>query len=204
MSVRKKPWRRCPTCKMVQEECLCAQTPRLDSATKVVVIVTRREVHAPTNTGRLAVQALVNSAILVSGIKDQPYDLKQHLMPDRPTLLLYPAAEARELTASALLQLGPGPFNLVVPDGNWRQTTKMRRRDPLMSGLPIYKIPPGPPSAYQVRHDAKPEGLATIEAIARALGVIEGPDLQVALEALLRTMVAGVLRSRGAMARSVE
>ena len=200
MSVRKKPWRRCSHCKMVMELCICAQIPRLVSATKVIVMATRREWQVPTNTGRLAVQALVNSALLVRGIRDEPCDLQAHLMPDRPTLLLYPADEALPLTPGSLSQWGKGPFNLVVPDGSWRQTTKMRRRDPLLASFPLVKICAGSPSAYRVRHDTKEEGLATIEAIARALCILEndrGADIQQALELLLHTMVSRVLRSRG-------
>jgi DTW domain-containing protein YfiP len=84
-----------------------------------------------------------------------------------------------------------------VPDGNWRQTSKMRRRDPIMADLPCVRLPPGPPSAYRVRKETKAEGLATIEAIARTLGILEGPTVQKALEDLLDLMVTRTLASRG-------
>jgi hypothetical protein len=50
-----------------------------------------------------------------------------------------------------------------------------------------------------VRKETKSEGLATIEAIARALGIIENPDIQSQLEVLLRVMVDRVLASRGTL-----
>ena len=196
MSLRKKPWERCPYCKMRQNLCICALIPRLSLATKLILIITKRELNVPTNTGRLAAQALTNSAILVRGVKDQPYDLASELMPDRPTLLLYPSEEATPLSHSFLHSLG-GPCNLIVPDGNWRQTSKMRQRDALLSTFPIVKIPAGPPSAYYVRKESKQEGLATIEAIARALGIMENAEVQQSLEDLLEAMVSRILQSRG-------
>ena len=181
---------------MRENLCICDLIPRLDLATRVIILITKRELKVPTNTGRLAAEALINSAIVVRGIKDESYDLEGQLMAGRPSLLLYPADEAHELTADYLQDVG-GPCNLIVPDGSWRQTAKMRQRDSLLASLPIVKIPPGGASAYLVRKETKMEGLATIEAIARALGVMEGPDVQNALEGLLRTMVSRVLFSRG-------
>jgi DTW domain-containing protein YfiP len=188
---------------MREDLCLCALIPRLELATRVIVIATKREIIVPTNTGRLAAQALTNSAILVRGVQDAPIDLqgsllpgRPSLLPGRPSLLLYPAAEAEELTAD-FLNRHPGPHNLIVPDGNWRQTTKMRRRDPFLATLPMVKLPPGPPSTYRVRKETKAEGLATLEAIARALGVMEGAEVQKSLELIMQAMVLRVLQSRG-------
>jgi len=74
-------------------------------------------------------------------------------------------------------------------------------------------FPPGARRAYRVRKETKSEGLATIEAIARALGVIEGhgqgqaqgegsgaPTIQLALEDLMRIMVERTMASRSGIA----
>lgn len=182
------------------ELCLCAQVRPLELATKVIVVASRRELQVPTNTGRLACQALSGSVLLARGDQDQPYDLREHLAPDRPSLLLYPGPEAQVLTAALVANLG-GPVNLVVPDGNWRQTAKMRRRDPAMAVMPVVTLAPGEPSRYLVRRESKAAGLATIEAIARALGVLEGIGVQHALEMLLAEMVSRTLASRGTGAK---
>ena len=196
MSVRKKYSERCERCRMRFELCICAEIPSLQLATKVVVVVSKREVKIPTNTGRLATQALQNSALLVRGDQDQPYDLTEHLVEGGSHLLLYPSDDAQELTAEFAATL-TRPCTLVVPDGNWRQTSKMRRRDPGMANLQVVKIAPGRMTEYKVRKESKAEGLATIEAIARALGVLEGEGAQASLEAVLATMVSRTLASRG-------
>ncbi len=202
MSSRKKPDQRCPRCLMRVGLCLCALIPTLVISTKVIVVIAHREILVPTNTGRLAAQALPNSAILIHGANGPDAaacDLMPHLRPGRQALLLYPGDDAELLTPDVVQRFG-GMVDLVVPDGNWRKTSKMRRRIPGMLGLPTVRLAPGGPSAYRVRKETKAEGLATIEAIARALGVIEGdagPAVQAALEQLMATMVERTMTSRG-------
>ncbi len=195
MSQRKKYWLRCSRCLMREELCLCAAIPTLQIDTKLIIVMSKRELKVPTNTGRLASLALPNSVILTRGDQDHPYDLRDHLPTDRPGLLLYPADNAPLLTSEFVQS--QGPFHLVVPDGNWRQTSKMRHRDPVMAALPTVRLAPGAASAYRVRKESKAEGLATIEAIARALGVMEGLAVQKALEDLLQLMVSRTMFSRG-------
>ncbi len=189
------------------ELCICDSIPTLNLLTRVIVVISHREILVPTNTGRLAVQALTNSAILIHGANDAdsagsgaPCDLTPHLRADRQALLLYPGDDAELLTPDLVQRYG-GKVDLVVPDGNWRKTSKMRRRLPGMIDLPTVRLVPGASSAYRVRKETKSEGLATIEAMARALGVIEGeregPAIQRALEDLMRIMVARTMVSRG-------
>jgi len=199
------------------ELCLCDSIPALTIMTKVIVVISHREILVPTNTGRLAAQALTNSAILIHGansanisndIGATACDLTPHLRPGRQALLLYPGDDAELLTPELVQRYG-GQVDLVVPDGNWRKTSKMRRRIPGMVDLPTVRLAPGAPSAYRVRKETKSEGLATIEAIARALGVIEGagestgsggPAIQHALEDLMRIMVERTMASRSGIA----
>lgn len=202
---------------MRRELCLCESIPALTIMTKVIVVISHREILVPTNTGRLAAQALTNSAILIHGANSTgatACDLTPHLRPGRQALLLYPGDDA-ELLTPGLVQRYGGQVDLVVPDGNWRKTSKMRRRIPGMVDLPTVRLAPGAPSAYRVRKETKSEGLATIEAIARALGVIEGhgqgqsqghgegsatPAIQHALEDLMRIMVERTMASRSGIA----
>jgi DTW domain-containing protein YfiP len=58
-------------------------------------------------------------------------------------------------------------------------------------------LPRGAPSRYRLRAEAHEEGLATAEAIARAYGILEGPDVQRAIEAAFSAMVERTLWVRG-------
>lgn len=194
MSLRKKTSDRCPHCLMRTEICICPLIPNLDLASRLVVVMNKREIKTPTNTGRLATQALSNSVLLVTGDQDKPFVLNDHLLPNRPSLVLYPSEDAAILDESFRLD---GPVNLIVPDGNWRQTSKMRRRIPGMNEFPCVKVPLGKLTSYRVRKETKAEGLATIEAIARAMGILEGPAVQSALEEIFDIMVTRTLASRG-------
>lgn len=193
MSQRKKYGQRCGRCLMRFEICICSAIPQLDLATRLVLVIRRRELQCPSNTGRLAALALPESRIVLHGEVGQKLDLATAIDPALPTYLLYPSEDAM-LLGDAL----KGPINLIVPDGNWRQTAKMRRRDPSMAALPTLRLPPSAPSLYRIRKESQAEGLATLEAIARALGVIEGEAVQKALERLLDLMTRRILWSRGA------
>jgi DTW domain-containing protein YfiP len=82
------------------------------------------------------------------------------------------------------------PLVLVVPDGSWSQARKIARRDPLAQGAEHVTLPPGAPSRYGLRRSPRAGGLCTLEAIARALGILEGGEVEPALLAVLETFVA--------------
>jgi DTW domain-containing protein YfiP len=157
----------------------------------------RDETRKPTNTGQLAARCLAGSEIMVHGIQGTevlaPWTLPagEHLPGG---LLLFPDEEAEELCHE---HLNNGPVRLVVPDGTWRQAAKMPRRIPWMMDLPRVRLPPGKATTYLLRSEPKVGGLATLEAIARAFGILEGPGFQEELESIFRKMVDRTLFSRG-------
>ncbi|MCX6118750.1 MAG: DTW domain-containing protein [Proteobacteria bacterium] len=196
MSVRKKYGQRCDRCFMKTEICICHLIPKIQVQTKLVVIVGKREELVPTNTGRLATLALTNSVTLIHGDLARPLNLRDHLSEDTFPLLLYPSPDAEILTHTYLSNISQ-PVSLIVPDSNWRQANKMRRRNEIMRDIPIVKLASGEPTRYMVRKENQAEGLATIEAIARAMGIIEGIEVQTKLENLMDEMVKRVMKSRG-------
>jgi len=195
MGQRKKEHDRCKNCLMRNELCICSLIPTLPTKTTIVIIISKREFKAPTNTGRLAGMALANCTILLRGDLDQPYDLTKYLGPDGTNFVFYPDETASVVT-SEYARIDQ-PLTLIFPDGNWRGAGKMCRRDPVMARLPKLRLPPGEPSNYRVRKETKSEGLATIEAIARALGIVENKSIQFQLENLLKVMTTRTLQSRG-------
>ena len=174
--------------------CICALFPRLETQTRVVLVIDRAEIRKPTNTGQLATSSLVNSAVVVRGREGEP-SKPIPVAPGSQPLLLFP----REGEAEVLRPM-PGPVTLIVPDGNWRQASKVRARVPGLRSVPCVTLPPGEPSAYRLRSEAHPHGLATLEAIARALGDPRGPgEIQAALERVFLAMVERTLWVRGAL-----
>jgi DTW domain-containing protein YfiP len=176
--------------------CICAEIPRLTIRTSVLVLMHHREVKMPTNTGRLAHQCLVGSRLVLRGLKDEPAELEAGGAFTGTPLLLHPTEDALLLDEGFQARIPP-PYTLIVPDGSWRQASKMGTREQSLKAIQRVKLPTAEPSRYRLRKETKPGGLATIEAMARALGVLESPEVEAALERIFALMVERTLRSRG-------
>ncbi|AKF09941.1 tRNA-uridine aminocarboxypropyltransferase [Sandaracinus amylolyticus] len=173
---------RCTTCGLPDALCFCAELPPpLEVATRVVLVVHRKEVLKPTNTGRLAVRLLEGASLVVRGDRDAE---RAPLALEGRRRVLFPAPEARVLDAS------DRGCTLIVPDGSWAQARKVLRRDPLAEGAEPVVLPPSDASRYGLRRNPREGGLCTIEAIARALGVVESPQIEARLLEVLDTFVA--------------
>jgi DTW domain-containing protein YfiP len=173
--------------------CICPLIPRVATRTRLVLMIHRCEDRKPTNTGRLATLCLPNSDVHVRGHADLPSP-PVSIAPGSLPVLLFPFEGATELTAFAGSK---EPLTLIVPDGTWRQASKVRNRVPGLSDVPCVSLPADVPSTYRLRAEAHATGLATIEAIARAMGILEGPHVRVALEHVFHAMVERTLWSRG-------
>lgn len=198
MSRRDNTAQRCPGCHMHRALCVCALVPRLETRTRLALVIHRYEDRKPTNTGRIATACLPNSEVLVRGHEGQ--DAAVVFAEGSEPLLLFPHEDAEPLDRFVA---STRPVTLVVPDGTWRQASKMRRRVPGLSNVRCVALPASPDRpTLRLRAEAHAHGLSTLEAIARALGVLEGPAVQTALEHLYLTIVERTLWMRGALATS--
>ncbi len=200
MSRRDNRANRCVRCMMHASLCICTLIPRLETRTRVMLVIHRAEIRKPTNTGVLATHCLENSEVHVRGREGEPSQELTWPPGYRPLLLFPHDTESLPLDASFVETPGP-PFALIVPDGNWRQASKVRARVPGLRTVPCVHLPLGAPSIYRLRSEAQPTGLATMEAIARALEVLEGaergPRIRTEIEIVFRAMVERTLWVRG-------
>ena len=176
--------------------CVCAAIEPLALRTRVVVLSHRREVRKPTNTGRLVPLLLRSGAVQVWGLPGDRLEASALVGAERRGLLLYPAGDAVPLSRAEVDADG-GRVTLVVPDGTWRQARKLHSRAAALAELPRVCLPPGPPSRYRLRKHSDPRFLATFEAVARALGILEGAEVQRHLERVFDLVVERTLWSRG-------
>jgi DTW domain-containing protein len=176
--------------------CICPSIPRYDLATRLVLVMHRREQNKPTATGPLALAALPNSEVRIQGHQDRPLDFSDLDIPGRRTLLLYPGDDVPILDGN-FMNRDDRPVTLVVPDGSWRQAARMGKRLPGLAHAEMVRLPEGPQTEWGIRREDHSQGLATFEAIARALGIIESPAVQSGLEELFRLMVQRTLKARG-------
>lgn len=188
---------------MHEAMCVCAHIPQLDLATRIVLVAHTRELKKTTTTGPLALHALGNHELHVHGLPDTRVDLSHLHQEDRRVWLLFPSDKAEPITPE-LVAADARPVTLVVPEGTWAHARRMVRRLPGLSPARHVVLPPGPPTAWTLRREPTPGGLATLEAIARAVGIIESPSAQRALEDLLARVVEGTLRTRRTPAKSMS
>lgn len=120
-------------------------------------------------------------------------DLQDLVDPARRLLLLEPRGAPLDEVAAA----DPRPATLIVPDGTWRQAWRAVTREPALAAATRVRLPEGPPTRYRLRDSGAPDRLATLEAVARALGVLDGPEVQAHLEAVFDAWVERTLRLRG-------
>ncbi len=196
MSRRANAHLRCSRCRMHGSLCVCALIHRIATRTRLVLVIHRIEARKPSNTGRLAVECLPNSEVWVRGHADAP-SAPLEIDAGSDPVFLFPHEGAGSL---ADLARSPRPVTLIVPDGTWRQASKVRQRVPGLRDVPCVSLPPDVRSVYRLRAEAHDHGLATIEAIARAMGILEGVHVRRALEHVFRAMVERTLWSRGEIA----
>jgi DTW domain-containing protein YfiP len=158
--------------------------------TRVVIVRHQRERHRSSNTGGLAASALTNSELIEHGGGDGPTRL--------PALdgawVLYPIGEP------TIVPPEPPPRQLVVLDATWSQSRRMYRKLDALRGLPVLNLPVAPMPSARLRAAPGPGRVSTIEAIARALRLLEGDHVAAALEALFAEAVE---RARAAGRRTV-
>ena len=170
---------RCPRCLFQRRVCLCAEIPTLETQTRIVIVRHHLERWRSSNSGRLAHLALTNSVIVDHGGEGGPAVLP----PLEGAWLVYPEGEPRVVAPV------PPPRQLVFLDATWSQARRMFRKLDALRGVPILRLPDAPMPAARLRESPGEGRVSTIEAIARALRLVEGEAPAAALEALFALAV---------------
>jgi DTW domain-containing protein len=181
---------------MLADLCVCDVVPRRATRTRLVLIMHHIESHRQSNTGRLALSALTEMEIRLRGLPNRPLALDDLLDPARRPLLLFPSADAG-LLDEEFVSRDPRPVTLIVHDGTWNLARKIPLREGGLKAVPRVRLPLEAPSDYRLRHSPHPEKLSTLEAIARAMGLLEGEEVQRDLERLFQVARDRILWSQG-------
>lgn len=208
---------RCARCALPEVACLCAALVPTPARTRVVVLMHFAEHKKPTNTGRLVPMLVEGAEVRLRGLpgdydpdrdprrrppgrgpaagaaRGARVDMHDLLDPARRLLLLEPDGAPLAEVAAAEQR----PVTLLVADGTWRQARRTVNREPALAAATRVRLPDGPAGRYRLRDSGAPERLATLEAVARALGVLDGPEVQAHLEAVFDQLVERTLRLRG-------
>lgn len=163
----------CPACRLQKWLCVCAHAPRVTTRTPLVLIVHIRDLGRTSNTVRLLSLAIRDAAVLCHGVYPAPADPVAHVPAGATPVVLFPGHGARPLTPELVAAL-PSPPALVVPDGNWRQASRMVKRVSLLAGAVKVALPERAFAGMAVRRNQEGHHMSTYEAVAQALGILEG------------------------------
>lgn len=161
--------------------------------TRVVIVRHFLERHRSSNTGRLAALALADCEIVEHG-GPRAVDGPTRLPALDGAWLVFPEGKPTTVRPE------PPPRQLVVLDATWSQARRMYRKIDALRGLPTLHLPVAPMPATRLREAPGPGRVSTIEAIARALRLVEGDEVAEPLE---RLFTVAVERARASGRRSV-
>lgn len=186
---------RCPRCLLHVPLCLCAELPRIEVETRVVLVPHAVEWRQASNTGRVAMLTLSDAELAVWGKRGEPLDPSRLAAPESTrTVLLFPSDGAPSLAPRD----DGRPVRLLVPDGTWRQGRRIARK---LSTLPhVERARVAAPPQRTLRKRPSEDRLGTGEAIAAALEALGEVDAATALREAVRTMVDRTLFVRGTLA----
>jgi DTW domain-containing protein YfiP len=160
----------CRRCQRPEHFCVCARLPALTSRTRVVILRHPREARLAICSAWLCHLALEGSE-LITGVRFDDHPRVRELCDAPGTALLYPGPGATPAGAPGTVP----PATLLVIDGTWPQSEKMLRANPRVAALPRLSNVAAAPSGYAGLRAEPAEGhLATIDAVAEALGALEG------------------------------
>lgn len=203
----------CKRCLMREEWCLCHRIPSVQTEMHIVIIRHFKEIHKTSNSARLASMALPNSTLIDFGVRGQELDTSA--LEGEGVFLLFPSIDGEEgihnFDANEAVENGdapnhrdavegsekapdtpstrPKPKTLVVLDGSWRQARRMSKRITALRHLPRVSLLPDPEGTERIRKPPHAWTMATLEAIARAVEMFEGPEPGAQLDQLFADMV---------------
>jgi DTW domain-containing protein YfiP len=175
---------------------VCAHAPRVAVRTPVVLVAHVHDLGRTSNTVRLLRLAIRGVAVIPHGSFPAPADPTAHLPPDATPVVLFPGHGARPLTPALVAAL-PAPPALVVPDGNWKQASRMVKRLPLLAGAVKVALPDRRLTGRPVRLSHAGHHMSTYEAVTQALGVLEGEGVAGPLLDFYRRATDRMLLVRG-------
>lgn len=189
----------CKRCFLHEMYCICGGLSKISTKLRVDLVVHCKELKRTTNTGRLISEILTNQKVWIRGLEDQPLDHESVLDPDYTPLLLYPSEDAVELDADFMATFQSlKPIQLIVPDGNWRQASKVHYRVEAFKNIQRVKLPEClADREVLVRKETKPAGMSTLESIGYSLGFLEDMDAQNHVLKAYMMKKNATLKSRG-------
>ncbi len=163
--------------------------PTVDNKISVLILQHPQEQDRVLGTARLIASTLSNARIAVGlSWRNLSHALNASAEPRNWGVLYLGSAPAQTLRGGPLIALDhkgepladqqaarAGLEGLVALDGNWAQAKALWWRNAWLTRLRRFVVVPDGPSLYgDLRREARPDAVSTLEAVALALSVLEG------------------------------
>ena len=179
--------------------------PTVDNKTAVLILQHPQEQDRALGTAKLVCETLGNAQLVVGlSWRNLAHALKDETVEARDWGVLYLGS------THAAGQKGPlvavdrkgeplpdqalgrrGLQGIVALDGNWAQAKALWWRNAWLTRLRRFVVVPDGPSLYgNLRKEARPDAVSTLEAIGFALAALEGGDVRERLVAPFRELLA--------------
>jgi DTW domain-containing protein YfiP len=180
---------RCASCWLSDEDCVCGVLPRLDNRVEVAVIAHAHDLARPSNTARFVPRMLSRASLhAIGGRIDR--EARPLAIEAEGALVLHPDGRPLRAEDAATTR------RLIVPDGTWRQVRRMLKRLPLLHAFETVSVAAPERSSLAIRRGPRAHHVSTLEAVALALGVLESPEIEREMLAVLAKVVSASLRRR--------
>lgn len=169
---------RCNYCRLHAPLCLCQNLQPVDIPINLILVMHQNEGFKTSNTGCFLQRFFSNCQVLTYGARpEHQLDHDRLVFDPQHTAILFPASDATPLNPSMDIE------HLIIPDGTWRQASKLTRRIRHRHGYRVVTVPPGPASRYRLRQAPREGWICTFEAVSRAIGALGHLTCQAELDA---------------------
>ncbi|MFV8781401.1 tRNA-uridine aminocarboxypropyltransferase [Microbulbifer sp. SA54] len=162
-----KSVKRCNDCQMGEFACMCEWRPTAESDVDFVLLMHRKELFKPTNTGRLIVDVFPQTPVFLWNRLEAPAGLKDLLNdPDRECFVVFPADGTVNCNRPVVQALPASnkKITLILLDGTWKQCSRMVGLSRWLDATPCLSLPETLVRSYAVRDSGKSDRFSTAEA----------------------------------------
>ena len=176
---------RCPTCRVIESPCLCNWRPKVSARSGVCLVMTKKEVFKPSNTGWLIADVVTdNFAFIWSRTETDAALLELLSDPQWQPYLVFPGeyVAPERVTHTVEIDSSKRPLFILL-DATWTEARKIFRKSPYFDAFPILSLLPEKLSRYRLRRSTRSEHLCTAEVASLCLELAGDVEASNALSA---------------------
>jgi DTW domain-containing protein YfiP len=168
----------CVLCRLPVRWCICCYAPKINIPSSLTLLVHSIEWRKSSNTGHLIRSVAPHWQVLIQGKPHHRLSDAEIFRTEKKPYILFPGHGARKVSEIPPEDRERG-IHLIIPDGNWRQTSHMLKRIAPLHGIPTVMLSNAAPEHRRMRVNISPERMSTFEAVVLALAELDqfGGDL---------------------------